>query len=296
MMNPYIYRASELGACFKAQVARRSGYTPLDPPAHMLEIFERGNVHEDECVAAMLEHGWAIFDQQRVVEIPVGQVKVRGHLDGIVEEYGVRDDRVLEIKSPNAWRKFERATKEDDWSDPLAQRYAWQISVYMHALQKEALIACVEDSQVHTFVIEKPPISLDDIYQRVNEIEKIASAYLLPTECSSHDYPCPFVYLHEDTDDTVEDTELDKLVALYDQAVADEKIAKARKDEYRAAILEMMGDRTKVETASAKVSVYEQAAPARINEDRMRADGINPDDYKVAGSPSTRIKITSKGA
>jgi len=289
----YVYRASELGACIKAQVARRLEYTPLPTPPKMQEIFDRGNTHEEECVAAMFQHGYAIFEQQYEVNIPVGRSMVRGHLDGIVEEYGILSDRVLEIKSPGAWAKFERAYKTNDWSDNLAFRYAWQISIYMHALKKEALIACLDNSEIRTFVIEIAPFSILDIEERVTQIERLAADNTLPKICSSNDYPCPFAYLHEEPE-LEDDTILDELVFRYDMEIEAERIAKARKDELRIEIMQHMDGRAKVETATSKVTVYEQAGSSRISEDLLKAAGINPEDYKVKGASSTRIRITPK--
>lgn len=288
------YRASELGSCLKAQAARRLGFTPLPPPEHMQAIFDRGNDHEEACVDAMLAHGYLIYDQQREVEIPVGAVRITGHLDGIVEEYGVREDRVLEIKSPAAWRKFYEAEKTDTWTDPLAHRYAWQISVYMHALQKEALIACLDDDGIHTFVIERPPIAGEQLFNRIQAIENIVRAGTLPATCSSDDYPCPFVYLHEDHD-LDEDQQLDELVMRYEQAADEEKAAKALKDALKADIERHMGDRNKVETGVSKVTRYEQRGPSRISEDLLKADGLDPDLYRIQGNPTRRIRITMKG-
>lgn len=288
------YRASELGACLKAQAARRLGYTPLPPPEKFELIFERGNLHEEMCVTSMLEFGYAVYDQQKEVEIPVGAVKLVGHIDGMVEEYGVMRDRLLEIKAPGAWKKFHDAQKTDTWVDPLAERYAWQISVYMHALSAEALIACVDEGEIRTFVIERPPYTLDDIYRRVRSIEEIVQSGVLPAECSVRNYPCPFVYLHEDPEDTETDDTLDRLAAAYQAAANIEKTAKADKDRYRDALLRHVGDRGKVDTDQYRVKVYEQAAPARISEDLLRAAGLNPDDYKIPGAISTRVRVTGK--
>jgi hypothetical protein len=288
------YRASELGACLKAQAARRLGYTPLPPPEKFEAIFERGNLHETMCVDAMHQFGYSVFSQQQEIVIPVGAVQIVGHIDGMVEEYGVLDDRVLEIKAPGAWQKFHDAQKTGDWSDPLAERYAWQISVYMHALQTEALIACLDGETIRTFVIEVAPYTLDDIYRRVVQIEDIVRSGTLPAECSVRNYPCPFVYLHEDPDVETDD-ELDQLAAAYQAAADAEKTAKAQKDQFRDALMRHMADRGTVDTERFRVKVYQQAGPSRFSEEKMIADGINPDDYRVAGQLSPRIRITGKG-
>jgi hypothetical protein len=56
-----------------------------------------------------------------------------------------------------------------------------------------------------------------------------------------------------------------------------------------------MADRGTVDTERFRVKVYQQAGPSRFSEEKMIADGINPDDYRVAGQLSPRIRITGKG-
>lgn len=287
-------RASELGGCVKAQIARQMAYEPLPTPEKMQAIFDRGNEHEDLCVEAMTAAGYTITHQQHEVLMLWNTTQIVGHLDGVVT---IDDSHpaVLEIKSPGAWQKFQTAHRTGDWSDPLAHRYAWQISVYMLAMGMEATIACLtDDGELRTFGIEIPPFDDRAVYARVNTIITGALNMMLPKDCTQNDYPCPFAYLHE-APDVEDDPALDELVFRYEQAVADEKLAKGRKDDLKADIEAHMAGRLKVETASVKVTVYEQAGPTRWNEEKMLADGIDPTDYRTVGKPSRRIKITGKG-
>lgn len=289
-----VIRASELGGCVKAQIARHMGYEPLPTPEKMQAIFDRGNEHEELCVDAMRAAGYTITHQQHETIIVWGANQIVGHLDGVVT---IDDSHpsVLEIKSPGAWQKFQTAHRTGDWSDPLAHRYAWQISVYMLAMGMEATIACLtDDGDLRTFGIETPPFDEQAVYARIDTIINGAVNRLLPKDCTQNDYPCPVAYLHE-APDVEDDTILDELVFRYEQAAADEKLAKGRKDDLKADIEAHMAGRLKVETASVKVTVYEQAGPARWNEEKMLADGIDPSDYRTVGKPSRRIKITGKG-
>jgi hypothetical protein len=132
---------------------------------------------------------------------------------------------------------------------------------------------------------------LDEIHDRANMIVDLAEFGDLPAVCEQNDYPCPFAYLHETVrDDT--DTELDLLIADWAKWDAQEKLAKDTKALVAARVRKAMGDRTSYDSDLWKVSIYEQAGPARWDEARMVEDGIDPESYKKRGSPSVRMKIT----
>lgn len=293
----YELRASAFGSCIKAQAARLQGFEPMLPPEQMQAAFDRGNVHEDECAAAMRANHYVIEDEQLELALTLGSGgTITGHLDGIVWDDPTKlgTERVWEAKAPNAWAKFESAYKRNDWSDPLCHRYAWQISIYMHATGLEAMVCCLDDGQIKSFVIEVPPFTIAAIEARVGQIIGWADSGTLPAECSQNDYPCPFVYLHEAAD-LDEDEAIDVLVAQWVQADIDEKHAKAAKNEIAEMVKRAMGDRTEITTASSKVSIYEQKGPSKWDEALMMADGISAEKYRRPGQPSTRIKITPQG-
>jgi hypothetical protein len=149
----------------------------------------------------------------------------------------------------------------------------------------------VEDGTVRTFGVEIAPFTVEDIRARVNDIEMQAVRGDLPAACTSIDYPCPFVYLHETVRD-LPDPELDDFLfrwAYYDRA---EKEAKAAKAEMTDAIRDLMGNRESYDSDQWKVSIYEQAGPSKWDEKQMVADGLDPDRYRKKGSPSVRMKIT----
>ena len=284
--------ASELGHCIKRLVAHQLGYTPMLPSEQMQAVYDRGHDHEDECVAQMWADGWAIHDRQAEYVIDCGaRACVVVHVDGLMHNKGLLN-RVLEIKSPATWKNAERAFRTQTFTDPYMHAIAWQVSAQMVATGLEAVIACVEDGTVRTFGVEVPPFSREDILTRVMQILVQMDAGL-PPHCSQDDYPCPYVYLHEpkDVDD---DPILDALVREYTVHDDTAKAAKAAQDAVKERIRRHMGDREKVETERAVVSVYEQAAPAKWDTDLMVADGLNPDRYRKQGAPSTRIKITER--
>ena len=286
-------RASSFGGCIKAQVAACLGYEPMAPPDRMQEVFDRGHTHEEENAAALRAMGYTIGAEQQEVYLdgPVGLGKVIGHIDGHIYMDG--RSYLWESKSPNAWAKFEKAHKTGTYDDPLTQRYAWQISVYMLALELEAYVTCWdEENGVRGFVIETPPYPLTAVEGRLAEIAGWVSSGQLPQLCTVNDYPCPFVYLHEDDVEVVDDPILDQLVAEYDYWAAREKDAGQQKKDYQTAIRDHITRDETVTSGGSKVTRYERKAAARYDMDRMRADNVPVDDYLIEGKPSVQVRIT----
>jgi hypothetical protein len=293
------WRASSFGSCTRALVAEAIGKTPVATPDWQQAIYDKGNVHEPLCVEAMHADGWVFMEPDRgdwdagqiYVELAVGDSKITGHLDGVASHWeGDQADKVIEIKNPAAWAKFEKAYKTGDWSDPLCHRYAWQLSVYQVATGLEAVVACVEDGRVKTFGVEVPPFSLDDIRVKVQHLEIHVAKEQLPATCSQRDSFCPWPYLHDDEPEVVEDDYLDSLAETYLLCAEREKAASEAKKEAYGLLMAHGGGFT----ANHKVSVYEQAGRKTLDEKQMRADGIDVDKYRTEGRPSQRVKITRR--
>jgi hypothetical protein len=294
-------RASSFGGCIKSQVAACLGYAPMAPPDRMQEIFDRGHTHEDENAVALRADGWDITREQeevRVDKLPVGSVV--GHIDGVASHPSVPKSQpyLWESKSPNAWAKFEKAHKTGDYSDPLAGRYAWQISVYMHALGLEAYVTCWdEENGVRGFVIEQPPYTMQDITDRLISINEWVKIGQLPQLCTVKDYPCPFVYLHEDDVEVVDDPALDQLVAEYDYWAGQEKTAAEQKKQKQQLIRDHIVQDETVTSGGSKVTRYERKAAARYDMEGVRRTlmercSIDLDAFLMDGKPSTQVRIT----
>jgi hypothetical protein len=252
--------------------------------------WELGLAFPDADTSVMDEFGLGWDNEQFFIELDVAGAKVTGHLDGLA----LSPARVLEIKSPKSWAKWEKAHKTGDYSDPLMHKYAWQISAYMAATGLEAVIACVEDGRVKTFGIELPPFSLTQITERVAGMELGVEAGQLPKTCSQKDYPCGFAALcrHEESE-TVEDADLDGLVWLYQSAAQAEKDAKVDKDTYRKEIEAHLGEHKSLETASAKVTRV-STRRGTIQKDLLVELGVDVEavtKYTVTES----LRITQKG-
>jgi hypothetical protein len=288
----HILGSSDYGGCIKASVARLLGYDALPTSERMQTLYDRGHEHEDECVLAMEADAWIITGRQdeAVIDCSDGWGVVI-HYDGLANNGW--DTKVLEIKSPSTWHSFERAVKTNTFTDPYMNRIAWQVSAQMVASGLEAVIACVEEGQVRTFGIETPIYTADEIQARVQTIREYVQAGDLPKVCSSDDWPCGWNYLHEDPPRDI-DPALDELGLQRARLLADRKaLDLGIKDVEEAFKSHCAGQNRKTELFT--VTTYTQAGPAKWDTDLMEADGVPVDKYRVAGKPSVRTKITTRG-
>jgi hypothetical protein len=288
-------RASELGSCTKAQAAKLLDYTPLAPPERIQEAFDRGVAHEGENADALREQGYGITGEQQLITIPIDpDAQIEGHVDGIIYHSTEHPrSRVWESKSPGAWEKFQNAYLTDDWSDPLCHRYGYQISCYMYALSMEAMVTCLDGDELKSFVIEVPPFDLPELVAQAELILEQARGGVLLRDCSQTDWPCPFVYLHED-EEVDDDLDMDGLVAKRSIYVQARKRADDAVKELDKEIRAHLGDREQVVTAWSRVTRYEQANPAKWDQDAMKADGVW-DKYRIPGAMGSRIRVTLRG-
>jgi hypothetical protein len=278
----------------------------------MQALYDRGNAHEVECLAAMEADGWvfarpgvdtvlmaigwplSVDEGQWFVDMDVAGARITGHLDGLTVNgplHHLTNKRVLEIKSPISWKKWEHANHTSDYSEPLMNRYAWQISVYMVATGLEAVVACVEDGQVKTFGIEVPPFDLDAIERRVIGMEIQVKDGSVPSWCSQADFPCPVAYLH-DRAEVVEDQALDALVDEYGAWKAVKDKADEDMKRLRGAIDAHLGIDDTRTTAAGTVTRY---TTTRVSYDTKAAiaDGIDLTAYAKT-STSTSVRVTPR--
>lgn len=296
----FIYRASELGGCTKMLVAKRLGMKPHEtPPASIQKIFDRGHRHETACLATMAEDGWVVTDQQKEVVLQItDDVQVVGHLDGVTAHpVDSPTPRVLESKSPQAWRMFIEEMYSYEPS-AMIQRYKWQISTYMIAEQREAVLTCLDEQfQLRYHGLELPFYTLDDIKERVGMLEELAmQGYAgLPQFCNPREYPCQYFHLHEDEQSSFDiDGELDEAAIRYDKARDRVTAAKKAQDHAKEVLMDVMGTRKKVQTDKAVVSLYKRKSTS-YDYARMRADGIDIDAYKSVSESADIPRVTTKG-
>ena len=292
----YEIRASEIGSCLRAQIARRMGFPESAPPPAFTEpegFFERGLQHEDDCLAKMMAEGWDIYDQQAEVRVDtdVNEFTIVGHIDamGITPEgWSKIPEFVVEAKAPGAWAEFEKAYRTGTWT-PLTLRYAWQTSVYMIATGSECVVVCLDGDTLKAFVIEEPIHTLGELYARAEKI--VGATGLVP--CTQNDYPCPYWPLHEEPP-AEEDAEVDKVGAAL---IATQKMMntlKNRETVLRAEMREVMGDRTEITTELVKVTISDVKGRTTYDFEAMARDGIDLEPYKSVGEAHTQLRVTER--
>jgi hypothetical protein len=277
----YDYRASEFGGCTKMLIAQRQDVKPLDTvPPKMNAAFQRGHAHEAACLATMQESGYVYRDTQYEVvltwpELP--DTRITGHLDGILlhdPDNGLLSDSVLEIKSPGAWRTFVDGMYDQEPS-ALVQRYKWQISIYMVATSMEATFVCLDENyDLRKHRLEMPFYDSDAILTRLQGLEEWARQPL-PRLCSPREYPCKYVFLHEDDEVLDHDTEIDELATQYAKQQKVITTEKDKLDRISEKIRIAAGDRKKIKTAYSTITFYDRTTK-RISESMMKDAGIDP--------------------
>ena len=306
------YRASALGMdCSKALIACRMGYSQVEVSHEpTLERFAAGTALEESVVELMRAEGWAVWGQQETVTLMLtGKVGMRGHIDGraAMPPVGVDSQQyVAEVKtqSEGEWENFER----NGWESGFFPRYAWQVSVYMHATGLPLMLVRGMRSKDNKSIekiaisfIDEPFYTVAEIRAKILPIEIAALKGELPTDCSARLFPCPVPYLCNEPDREQLEGEQDAIVEAaaktYEAACKEESLAKKRKDDAKSALLGLLQKGSKIVTMSGiKVTRFSRRNPARLPEEGLRAGlaffhGLNLDDYKVA-TESEQIKVT----
>lgn len=267
------YRASALGGCKRMLALARQGFDPVPPPPEMQKIYEAGHEAERQAWAKGILKGLA---QQYVELIISDNIRVSGHLDSWSPVYAATihpgrggSRRLAAPVGAEGGRASERTQRvgavelksvTTDGMDvpltdlPLWPRYSFQVSCYMLATGAELDLVRVlrdgagniSDQKVDHFT--EPPVSLAAIRQRVLEVELLARKDLADVDCDRLEYPCPFFYTHRQRDSREQISDDDALVLTqqFVNARAQAKLADARVKAARTALVEWLGDRSKI--------------------------------------------------
>jgi hypothetical protein len=230
------YRASALGSCTRALVAARQGFEAVPPFESALELFQAG--HDEE---VRFTTKWPLEKQQTEVVLSVTQkIQIVGHIDG------ARGGRIVEIKSqsPDGWDKWTH----DIWTtDPLWQKYAWQVSIYMIAQGSGLELVRInrETGKAVSTFYEMPFHTRQEIVERVLLIEMLAAENGLPETCDKDDWICPYRYTHP-TLEPVDDPELEQDIVSYQATKERIEELKGKLSTHRADIERRLAGRKKV--------------------------------------------------
>ncbi len=210
--NTSIYRASGSGSCLTALVAAMMGYKEdRSKFTHdiLMNAAKEGNLHEGAIVEELKrDYGWRIYGGQDIVEDKIiPRVFIRGHIDGICLPKGMRNERLLEIKTMSKdrfkkWKAIGDNARERLLTDEF-MKYGWQISAYMHAYDNIPAMYVVKNrdsGELDIDEIKLPPVPFKEIRKKIIEAEMWRKKGELPPchGTSGERFFCPFPYLHED--------------------------------------------------------------------------------------------------
>ena len=292
-----VFRASAIGSCEAALVHSLRGMEPSPPPESMMRRFEDGHLHEPAILNHLRKMGWTIDEAQKELVVSVSdQIRIVGHIDGLGEKDGLH--AVVECKalSDSGYKKW---VKEGFEGFP---RYSMQISVYMNALKLPAVFAVKNKNsgEVDVQFVEAPPFLLAKLKAKAIRVVKVSHTDKTPACPKVYDYPCPYFHLHEGrdegkarADDADLGDELNDLCDRYLNAKASEKNYKEMAEQYRARLLEEIG-----EIDGGRTSLYEikrtVSSSRRLNTGKLRAAFPDLSQFEEV-SESTRLDVKPRG-
>lgn len=285
----------------------------MEPPEVYKGYFARGEETEKEALVKLAGDGWMLARfQEEVVMHVTEEIKVVGHVDATGIDTNELDGhgsvpilgRVVEIKRMND--AYWNLVKNNGiyGVKGLMEKYLWQISVYMIALNMEAVFVFVngDTGEYQYFYLETPPHEPNEIIARVLVIEGRARSFGTLADlgaCDSADYPCPFYYTHseEDKREALDGEEAERLEGLGVSYQIARDRAKAADDDskrIRREIESLMGDRRKVSSGSVRVTRYDTTRKS-LDRKRLAADGIDLSQYESERTyPAVRVTVNEE--
>lgn len=284
-----VIRASALGKCSRALWAALNDVTPMAPTERLDVILNEGHLHE-QAVRELLESEGAEMSSQEKVELWIipGKLKIVGHVDGDVINW----DQVWEGKAlgKEGYRKFKNVGF-DAYPD-----YAWQISMYMIALDKPALYTVKnrDDGEILRLVIDTPPITLDEINAKCLALYTAFNNHEMPA-CDPERWMCSFFFLHDEQADDepltfVEDPYIEAVAGALAEVREHLKMLTEKEKELKED-LKYMAPGTHV-TDSFEIEIKE-VTTHRLDQGLMAEAGINPNEYKKEATYTT-IKVKER--
>ena len=162
-------------------------YKQISIHGQTLRLFEHGNKVEDWIISDLLKVGYRVYGQQREVMFEDKEIKLYGHIDGIIE--GLEESfkpHLLECKSAND-KKFHELIKLNSY-EAWNEGYKTQIQVYMLGLELERCLAIVYNKNTSEIYSER--IKLDKSYaiQKLEHVFNILANPKPENKCPRADW------------------------------------------------------------------------------------------------------------
>jgi hypothetical protein len=303
-------RASALGRCVRALWAVLDGIEPVASPEWLNQSAEEGHLHEGAVRDKLREQGWLIEDDQDTVELWVvpKKVVIVGHIDG----WGVPpnhmaglDDHLVEIKSMSR-NVFDQWMKNRFEYRPS---YAWQISAYMLAKGwPDEFTKCLyvskrrDDGTIDEWVFDEPPYDLKAIRHKALAVLKAWKTGEMP-DCDlppDQRFPCPVFFLHDEDPETQEELEmmvsrdLDDVAAEYIEVITAHNELGARRKELKGLLEGYRDERDAWQTEHHTFRIAKNPGRKTFDEAKMRAAGVEVDQFMKQGKPIERWYVRQK--
>ncbi len=308
-----IYRASSLGSCPRSLWASRKSYTRKPYPSKFLDIFSRGHEIEDITKSILSAAGWVIINNDYEVHVDLGPiiellpVWILGHID--CDSKILPDQQYVLTEIKGFGKSFlDRYIEKDILGFP---QYAYQVSAYLHARQQtrwrliiyKKTTTSPEDSFDRLVIrdYESPPLSLDDLRNRVVQVESMVELHNDPTKVPClNNYPCQYYYLHDTPESiTLTDSQVSIARAI---KVLDKKLEtlQATKKKFRDSLqrqLSQVETITKFKSSLGDVSISLIDNPDRLDQkaarEILRLAEVTESEYMSKGT-GKQIRITIK--
>jgi len=117
-------------------------------PGRILRLFRTGDDTELNIVTDLKDIGLTVHSEQKEVTATQNKLKLKGHIDGIVEGLGVfgfgDKPHLLEIKSCND-KRFKELKKTGDYCEWGGASYKAQVHIYATLLKIDRIFTVVEN-------------------------------------------------------------------------------------------------------------------------------------------------------
>jgi hypothetical protein len=284
-------RAYAIGKCSRALWAALNEVESLAPSEHLETIFAEGHLHE-EAVRQLLVSEGAEIDAQHEVTLWVipGELKIVGHLDGIIENWG----QIWEGKAlgKDGFRRFQNVGFD------AYPEYPWQISTYMIATELPALYTVKnrDSGEIIRLVLDTPPISRAEINAKAIGVYTAWKNQEMPA-CDPERFLCSYSFLHDEISDdevvnTIEDPYVEAAAGALMEARAQKKFYADKETELRDDLLKILFPGTHL-AGEFRIDI-KKVVSQRLSTKKMAEAGLDPNEYKAA-SESTRVEVKSKG-
>lgn len=182
-----VFRAYSLGSCTRSLVAARLGEDAVGPNATVRAAMDASSALEEKAIAEYRRQtGHDVIWQQKEVTLPINNVIVRGHIDGLDRI----TDEILEVKCFSS-RNFEAYC--DRWLDApilahLRRKYIWQGAVYGHATGRKVRYV-IYNKQADTKDDASVLINYDHVFDPADlvDMEKITRRIKFIERCAEED-------------------------------------------------------------------------------------------------------------